>query len=143
MRNKILFGLLAIVAALSLYSFTDEKNTFAATVPYIPAALTGTITNTEIDTLTLATMVNPYRLTVYKKNTNTSGTTNVMTILDASTARSGTTNWVTIDTLDGTSTTASIHDLGAAVFLRYRFRLKGTGTQVSTYRLEVAAKVGF
>lgn len=143
MRNKLIFGFLAIFSGLLLFSFTDERAAFVAPVTYAPTAITGTITNTEIDTITLATLVNPYRLTVQKKVNQTSGTSNVMFIRDASNAKTGTTNWVTLDTLSGTSTTGSIHDLGAAVYMRYRFRLKGTGTQVSTYTLTPVAKVGF
>lgn len=141
MRNKLLFGLLALFAVAALFSFTSERS--FAPVTYSPAAYTGTITNTEIDTITLATMVNPYHLVCYKKVAQTSGTSNVMFILDAAVAKTGTANWVAIDTLSGTSTTAGIYDLGSAVYQRYRFRLKGTGTQVSTYTLEVAAKAAF
>ena len=63
-----------------------------------------------------------------------------MFIRDVSDAMTGTTNWVTVDTLTGTSTTAMVKDYGEFPYLRTRFRVKGTGTQVSTYSLWAVAK---
>lgn len=142
MKNKILFlGLFALLA-IGLYSFSKESTAeYYAPGGTYRYALTDTITNTEIDTVTFpVNFVSLYTALLTVPRTQLSGTTNVTIYIDESSVTSGVTDWKVIDTLSGTGATVASFTQDELRGLRYRIRLAGTGTQSSRYTLNWTAK---
>lgn len=109
-----------------------------------------TITNAEIDTFligkrdnstwnTVSTATNFLSLYTYDISilrTSLSGTHNVKIYLDKSNASSGTpTDWFTIDSTSTTTATTAMLRSTDATGIRYRLRIKGTGTQSSAFTI--------
>jgi len=164
MMNKKVFLITGMFVLLmsALYSFgpmrspasdaaihlanTAESNSDAIEGP-TPAGsayrypLTDTITNAEIDTITLpVNFISLYTGLFTAQRINLSGTTNVSMFLDESNFTSGTNNWYTLNTVVGTGATVAIATESELRGLRYRIRLVGSGTQSTRYVLNVTAK---
>lgn len=155
MKAKFLLGVVAlfmvaiVFAALSFAPKAEVTKTVDATgtTEAVAFATPGTyydkvwnldtITNTEIDTLTLtgqlSTLVSAFQYNYAIKRTSISGTANVKVYLDESAQTTGTTNWYTIDS--SSTTTATNATIRAAYLYgkRHRLRVKGTGTQLTSY----------
>lgn len=141
MKNKFLFGILATVAALFLFSFESEKQAFAPTTPYRYTWTADTITNTEIDTVSVpASFLSNYQFQIQAVRTSLSGTHNVKLYLDESNLTSGITDWRVIDSTSTTTATIGAIRQSVSYGLRYRVRVKGTGTQSSRYAMNIVAK---
>lgn len=166
MKNKYLFGLIFALASIVALSFAIDANEvikndvytenganvqesgfsivdnerLAIGQTYTKNVTNGAIAGTEADTIALANLISNYQLSVETQKANVSGTTNIAVYLDASNSTTGTDNWIAIDTLPGTSTGLAKDTYDRAYYLRYRLRLKGTGTQSSTYKVWVMAK---
>lgn len=141
MKNKFLFGLLVFIGALFLFSFESEKQAFAPTTPYRYTWTADTITNTEIDTVSVpATFLSNYQFQIQAVRTSLSGTHNVKLYLDESNLTSGVTDWRVIDSTSTTTATIGAIRQAVSYGLRYRVRVKGTGTQSSRYAMNIVAK---
>lgn len=142
MKNKFLFGLLAIVGALFLFSFESEKQAFAPTTPYRYTWAADTITNTEIDTVSVpASFLSDYRFQIQAVTAQISGTRNLKIYLDESNLTSGTTDWRLIDSTSTTTTNVVAIRQAQSYGLRYRVRVKGvTGTMSVRYAMNIVAK---
>ena len=167
MKNKLFMGLfVALIATVAGLSFKQEKSEIvqydkytesgaiveesgfkvqdnqrlAVGETYTKTVTNGAIAGTEADTISVSNLVSNYQLSIETQKANVSGTTNIAVYLDASNATSGTDNWVAIDTLPGTGTGLAKDTYDRAYYLRYRIRLKGTGTQSSTYKVWLMAK---
>ncbi len=142
MKNKFLFGLLAVIGALFLFSFESEKQAFAPTTPYRYTWTADTITNTEIDTVSVpASFLSNYQFQIQAVTAQISGTRNLKIYLDESNLTSGTTDWRLIDSTSTTSTNVVAIRQAQSYGLRYRVRVKGvTGTMVVRYAMNIVAK---
>lgn len=103
--------------------------------------LIDTITNAELDTITLpVNFISLYTGLATVERTNLSGTTNVSVFLDESNFTSGTNNWYTINTVAGTGATVAIASQTELAGIRYRIRIVGSGTQSTRYVFNFTAK---
>jgi hypothetical protein len=141
MKNKFFLGLLAAIGALFLFSFESEKQAFAPTTPYRYTWTADTITNAEIDTVSVpASFLSNYQFQIQAVRTSLSGTHNVKLYLDESNLTSGITDWRVIDSTSTTTATIGAIRQSVSYGLRYRVRVKGTGTQSSRYAMNIVAK---
>lgn len=156
MQNPILFALLFAVALIVGFAFTSSENssTTASTIYRYgyneSTSLVDTITDTEIDTFTLATRLYSnwdYNWTV--RTSSLSGTRALVVYLDESNDNSGNNDWLTVDSLVisasvGTARMAlksSYTALDARVAgVRQRIRTKGSGTQSTKYWIQATFK---
>lgn len=141
------FGFLALIGLfIGLVSFS------VATTPTAREALglddrsqvskaypVDTITNSEIDTLTIATnFITNYEGGVGVTITNISGTSSLTIVVDEGYVdAAGTLRWAPGKDTITTTAAAGIYsiDIGRTVLNRYRFRIIGAGSQSTTYRL--------
>jgi len=158
MKN-ILFLIFGLIGLFAVGSAFDSHNAQGAAQSEDDYAVVGgnvqynfrldTITNTELDTIPLgkpnsnnivASPVNFMSLYTYDiavLRTSISGTHNVKVYLDRSlTTTTGTaTDWFTIDSTSATTATPAIMRSTDATGAKYRLRIKGTGTQSSSYKI--------
>jgi hypothetical protein len=141
-----LFAMLCI--ALSFAFSSDNPQSFGATnttsnsVIFAPTASTGTSTNTELDTITLASaLTSKWTGCVQLSTTSTSGTRSQKVLIYETNVRAGT-GWILIDSTSSTSATVSnVRKAGIEVGgQRQMFVVKSTGTQVSPYSLQLVYK---
>lgn len=103
-----------------------------------------TITNTEVDTLTISTnFITNYEGFAGVVITNLSGTSSLTIVVDEGWVdAAGTLRWdLGQDTITTTSAAATVGvDFGRLAGNRYRFRITGVGTQSTTYRLRYIMK---
>lgn len=158
MKHKILFLIFGLIGLFAVGSAFDSPNAPDAAQSEAAFAVgdnnsyhfrLDTITNAEIDTIPLgkpnannivASPVNFMSLFTYDiaiLRTSISGTHNVKVYLDRSlTSASGTAlDWFTIDSTSATTATPAIMRSTDATGAKYRLRIKGTGTQSSSYRI--------
>lgn len=151
MRNKVIFAAFSILALLSIGGFLtafDSPNGVGSYASFDYRL--DTITNAEADTFLIGrrdnttwnTVSNPtnflslYTYDISVVRASLSGTHNVKVYLDKSDTRSGTsTDWFTIDSTSTTSATNTMLRSTDATGARYRLRIKGTGTQSSTFQI--------
>lgn len=135
--------MLLAFAAILLYSFGGDKNSmYAPPSTYYRYAFTAdTITNTEIDTLTLPEKIySSYTFCYSVVRTNLSGTTNVKVFLDESNLTTGNTDWITIDSTASTGATPDRIKVPIVYGVRHRLRVVGAGTQSSIFAIQATGK---
>jgi len=156
MKNKLfygcLFALCVVLSGLSLQSFGGKEDHFGVGESAITNYRLDTIVGAAKDTIGVVTresrtasnlrtaytnFASLYTYDVSVTRVNISGTTNVRVFLDKSVVRASETptDWVTIDSTTTTgATTGMLRSLDATGY-RYRFRVSGTGTQSTAYRI--------
>lgn len=167
MKNKLALWLLCLpllALAFTLSSF-DGGNTTAENSEIQASSGVGqyspfnyrldTLTNTEANILTIGrrdnsiwnTVTNPtnflslYTVDVKVKTANISGTHSVKVVLDGCNITSGASNgWVGLDSLTTTAQNTIQLRSTDATSTRYRLRISGTGTMVSTYQVWMFCK---
>lgn len=154
MKNKLLFALIGLIAAVSVFSAFDRPEATttaenqhvvfdAGTVkPYYHKEYSlDTLTNAANDTLTLpVTLLSPFEGVFQIVRTSISGTANVALKVEQSNTLTGNTDWVSVSTGSGTGATTEALQLTSMNGLRYRVILDGTGTQSTSYRCHVTLK---
>jgi len=145
-----LFAMLCIVLS---FAFTPSKeavkakdaveaeSTTSNSVIFAPTASTGTSTNTERDTITLASaLTSKWTGSIQLKTTSTSGTRSQKVLIYESNFRDGT-GWILVDSTGSTSATVSdVRKVTEVYGQRQMFVVKSTGTQVSPYSLQLVYK---
>jgi hypothetical protein len=167
MKNKIalwLFCLPLIALGLALSSFDGGTTTSESSEIQASSGVgqysafnfrLDTLTNTEANILTVGrrdnsiwnTVTNPtnflslYTFDVKVRTASISGTHSVKVVLDGSNVTSGVSNgWVGLDSLTTTTSNTIQLRTNDATATRYRLRVSGTGTMVSTYQIWCFAK---
>ena len=149
MKNLQSFILLSAFVALCAFSVATTPNATEALglndrTTVSSSWAVDTITNTEVDTLTIGTnFLTNYEGFVGVVITNLSGTSSLTIVVDEGWVdHTGTLRWdLGQDTITTTSAAATVGvDIGRLAGTRYRIRVTGAGTQSTTYRLRYVMK---
>lgn len=142
------FALFAMLCVLLSFAFSSESpQSFGATnstsnsVVFAPTASTGTSTNTELDTITLASaLTSKWTGCIQLSTTSTSGTRSQKVLIYETNVRAGT-GYILVDSTGSTSATVSnVRKVVEVYGQRQMFVVKSTGTQVSPYSLQLVYK---
>jgi hypothetical protein len=152
-KQHIGFALFAMLCIVLSFAFTpsneavkakeavEAESTTSNSVIFAPTASTGTSTNTELDTITLASaLTSKWTGCIQLTTTSTSGTRSQKVLIYETNVRAGT-GYILVDST--TATTASIAAVRKVVEVygqRQMFVVKSTGTQVSPYSLQLVYK---
>jgi hypothetical protein len=138
MKLKYLFiPIFAVIAVMIASAFKGDSVQGTATGGYYRYEFTAdTITNAELDTLTLpVNLYSDYTFDYQVTRTNVSGTSKITIYLQESNLTSGNTDWITIDSI-GTSNSGATPGriTGDHVYgVRHRLIFDGGGTHATKY----------